>query len=82
VYATLTVRVELPPALIDVGVRVAATPDDDEDADRTIVPGPPITAVAIELVAPAPWTTLRALGLAAIEKSLGPAVTVTVTEVL
>jgi hypothetical protein len=82
VYATLTVSVELPPALIEAGVSVTATPGADEVADRTMVPGPPIMVVAIEVVAPEPWTTVTALGLAAIEKSLGPAVTVTVTEVL
>jgi hypothetical protein len=82
VYATLTVRVVLPPALIEAGVRVADTPGADEEADKAIVPGPPITLVLIELVAVEPWTMLRALGLAEIEKSLGPAVTVTVTDVL
>src|SRR6266851_4126044 len=81
VYAALTVRVELPPALIEVGVSPADRPAGDELVS-TIVPGPPITAVLIELAALEPWTMLSALGFAEIEKSRGPAVTVTVTEVL
>jgi hypothetical protein len=76
------VRVELPPELIEVGVSTADKPAGDEEADRAIVPGPPITAVLIELAALEPWTMLRELGLAEIEKSLGAAVTVTVTEAL
>jgi hypothetical protein len=76
------VRVELPPALIDAGASVADTPGADEEADNAIVPGPPITAVLIELVTLEPWTMLSVLGLAEIEKSLGPAVIVTVTEAL
>src|SRR6266851_7777267 len=81
VYAALTVRVELPPALIELGVSPADRPVGDELVS-TIVPGPPITAVLIELAALEPWTMLSALGFAEIEKSRGPAVTVTVTEVL
>jgi hypothetical protein len=38
--------------------------------------------VLIELVTLEPWTMLSVLGLAEIEKSLGPAVIVTVTEAL
>ena len=72
----------MPPALIEAGVITADTPGADEEADNAIVPGPPITAVLIELVALEPSTMLRALGAAEIEKSLGPAVTLMVTEVL
>src|SRR5258708_30947596 len=82
VYAAPIVRVELPPALIEVGVRPAERPPTGGELVSTIVPGPPITAVLIELVALAPWTTLSTLGLAEIVKSRGPAATVTVTDVL
>src|SRR5260370_17056193 len=76
------VRVELPPAVIEVGKSVADRPPAGAELDSTIVPGPPITAVLIELVVMEPWTMLSALGLAEIVKSRGPAATVTVTDVL
>src|SRR5258708_26903627 len=76
------VRVELPPALMEVGESVADRPPAGAELDSTIVPGPPITAVLIELVVMEPWTMLSALGLAEIVKSRGPAAPVTVTDVL
>src|SRR5258708_32130121 len=76
------VRVELPPALMEVGESVADRPPAGAELVSTIVPGPPITAVLIELVVMEPWTMLSALGLAEIGKPRGPAPTVTVTDVL
>jgi hypothetical protein len=82
VYAALTVRVELPPALIEVGLSVAVRPAGEEETDRATVPGAWIWVVLIALVALEPWAMLREVGLAAIEKSVGAAVTLTVTVVL
>ena len=73
------VRVELPPAVTDAGLRVAVVPAGATLALRLTVPAEPlVTAVLIVAVPLLPCWMLRVVGLALIEKSLGTgAVTVT-----
>jgi hypothetical protein len=80
VSAGETVRVDDPPAVTAVGLRVAAIPFGDEVTLRLIVPAVPVTSAVLTVLVPDwPCTTVRLLGLAAIEKSDGAAVTLTNT---
>jgi hypothetical protein len=75
-----TVRVELPPALTAAGLRVAVSPLGDEVTLRLITPAVPVTSAVLTVLVPElPCTTVRLLGLAAIEKSDGAALTLTNT---
>ena len=78
------VRVELPPAVTEDGLRVAVIPAGAPLALRLTVPAEPlVTAVLMVAVPLLPCWMLKALGEALIEKSLeAGAVTVTVTAVL
>src|SRR5882762_8397135 len=81
----LTVSVELPPAVTDVGLSEAVAPLGAPETERLTVSAlPEVTAVEIVLVPEAPRTRLKLVGLAAIEKSFGGGglVTVSVTEVV
>jgi len=83
VAPTLNVIVELPPAVTAPGLKDAVVPDGSPLAASVTVSGEPlVTAVDIVDVALPPWTADTLLGLAPIEKSLGAAVTVSVTLVL
>src|SRR5450759_5437861 len=65
---------ELPPAITDIGLRVAVAPVGAPLTTRPTVPAlPEVTAVLIVLLPDPPWTTLSVAGLAAIEKSLATA---------
>jgi hypothetical protein len=78
-----TVRVDAAPAVTAAGLRVAVSPLGEEVALRLIASAVPVTRmVVIELVPALPWTTVRLLGVAEIEKSDGAAVTFTVTDTL
>src|SRR5215471_2737115 len=67
----LTVSVELPPAVTDVGLREAVAPLGTPETARLTVPAlPEMTAVDMVLEPLVPCARLRLLGLAAIEKSL------------
>jgi lipoprotein-anchoring transpeptidase ErfK/SrfK len=74
------VRVEAPPAVTELGLRVAVRPA-GVVAERLTAPAVPVTsAVLIVLVPELPCTTVRLLGLAVIEKSFpGAALTLTNT---
>jgi hypothetical protein len=77
-----TESVELPPAVIDVGLSDAVAPVGVPDTLSVMDCALPlVTAVEIVLLPPAPWASVRLEGLAEIEKSLGGggAVTVRVT---
>ena len=64
--------VELPPAVIEVGLRVAVDPVGEPLAVRLTVPAEPLaTAVLIVEVPLLPCWMLRVVGLALIEKSGG-----------
>src|SRR5258708_339355 len=63
------VALELSPALIEDGLKVAVTPGSFVSADSTTVPAAPTSVVLTEIVMLAPWTMPRLLGLAEIEKS-------------
>jgi hypothetical protein len=79
----VTVRVEPPPAVTEFGLSVAVRPAGELADSETVSADPLVTAVVMALVAPAPCTTVRLVGLAAIEKSFGgTGATVTVTEAL
>ncbi len=68
---TLTVSVELPPAVTDAGLRLAVTPAGAPLTDRlTVSAEPEIKAVLIDEVPEPPWAKVRDVGLALIEKSL------------
>ena len=84
VEPTDTVRVEDPPAVTDVGLRLTVGPAGETLAVRLTVPAEPlVTAVLIVEEPLAPWTIERLVGLALIEKSfVCGAVTLTVTVVL
>jgi hypothetical protein len=78
----LTVSVELPPAVTDVGLSDADAPLGTPETVRlTVCALPEVTAVKMELEPELPCCTLTLAGLAAIEKSFGGWVTVSVTEV-
>jgi len=79
---TDTVSVEEPPAVTDAGLKLADAPNGRPLALRlTDCAAPLVIAVEIVEVPLEPWATLRAFGLALIEKSFTTAaVTVSVTE--
>src|SRR5438132_12533976 len=78
----LNVRVELPPAVTDPGLNDAVVPAGTPVALRvTLSAEPLVTAVEIVDVALPPCRAETLFGLAAIEKSLGAAVTVSATVV-
>ena len=80
---TLSVSVELPPAVIVDGLNDAVVPAGTPLAlSVTVCAAPLVTAVEIVDVALPPWTAGTLAGFALIEKSLGAAVTVSVTVVL
>jgi len=65
-----TESVELPPAVIDVGLSDAVAPAGVPDTERVIAWALPlVTAVEIVLLPPVPWARVRLEGLAEIEKS-------------
>jgi hypothetical protein len=73
-----TVRVELLPAVTDVGLSEALAPLGAPETVRATVPAlPEVTAVEIVLVPEVPCTILKLVGLAEMEKSFGGLVTVT-----
>src|SRR5580765_4664057 len=79
---TLTVIVEEPPAVTDVGLNDTVAPDGTPLAlNATDCAEPLVTAVEIADVPLAPWLTLTPAGDAEIEKSFGGG-TVTVSETL
>src|SRR5207253_1444138 len=81
--STVNVSVELPPAVIALGLKDAVAPDGTPLAENvTLSAEPLVRAVEIVDVVLPPWTAETLLGLALIEKSLGAAVTVSVTVVL
>src|SRR5205814_406913 len=66
------VRVELPPAVIVAGLKVAEAAAGSPEALRlTLCAAPLVTAVEMVLVPLAPWDSDRLAGLAEIEKSGG-----------
>ena len=78
-----SVSVELPPAVRAPGLKEAVVPEGRPLAESVTVSGDPLTtAVEIVDVALPPCTAETLPGLALIEKSLGAAVTVSVTVVL
>src|SRR5439155_369383 len=81
--STVNVSVELPPAVIALGLKDAVAPDGTPLAENvTLSAEPLVRAVEIVDVVLPPWTAETLLGLALIEKLLGAAVTVSVTVVL
>ena len=81
--ATPRVSVELPPALTESGLKEAVTPAGSPLAESVTVSADPLrTAVEMVDVALPLCTAETLLGFALIEKSLGAAVTVSVTAVL
>jgi|SRR5579859_97139 len=67
----VTVRVELPPAVTEVGLKLAVAPEGTPVTLKlTVCAEPLVTAVLIVEVPLLPWTMERLLGLALIEKSL------------
>jgi len=79
----LTVSVELPPALTDVGLKAAVAPLGTPEILKVTVCVPPeVTAVEIVLVPDACFPArVRLVGLAEIEKSFVTEVTVSITVV-
>src|SRR5580704_16989612 len=79
----VTVKVEPPPAVTELGLRVAVRPAGELADSETVSADPLVTTVLMALDAPAPCTTVRLVGLAEIEKSFGgTSATVTVTKAL
>lgn len=69
-----------PPAVTEVGLKVAASPVGDELTLRLIVLAMPVTSAVLTVLVPElPCTTVRLFGLAPIEKSDGAALTLTNT---
>ena len=80
---TLKVSVELPPAVMVGGLNEAVAPAGTPPAlSVTVSAEPLVTAVEMVDVPLPPWTADTLAGFAPIEKSLGAAVTVSVTVVL
>ena len=80
--STLNVSPELEPAVIGFRLKEAVVPDGTPVVlSVTLSAEPLVTMVEIVDEALAPWTAETLLGLALIEKSLGAAVTVSVTVV-
>ena len=80
---TEIVSVEVPPAVTTVGLSAVPSPLGDDVALRLIASAVPVTSVVlIVLMGLSPWTAVRLLGVAEIEKSDGAAVTFTVTGTL
>jgi hypothetical protein len=78
----VTVRVELPPAGTDVGLKLALAPDGRPETERlTLWALPDVTAVLTVVLAEPPWVVEMLLGLALSEKSF-TAITVRVTLVV
>ena len=66
-----SVRVELPPAVTEVGLNEAVAPEGRPLAESaTLCALPLVTAVEIVEVPEAPWLTVTVVGLALMEKSL------------
>jgi len=81
--STVNVSVELPPAVTTLGLKDAVVPEGSPPAESvTLSAEPLVRAVEIVDVALPPCTADTLLGFAPIEKSLGAAVTVSVTVVL
>jgi hypothetical protein len=69
----VTVRVELPPAVTDVGLKLALAPDGRPETERlTLWALPDVTAVLMVVLAEPPWVAEMLPGLAAMEKSFVP----------
>src|SRR5258708_8741581 len=79
-----TVRVDDPPAVTATGLRVGASPFEENVTLRLIVPAVPVTSAVLTVLVPDwPSTTVRVLGLAAIEKSdVSAALTLTNTSTM
>jgi hypothetical protein len=70
----LTVRVELPPEVMGLGLNDADAPLGTPLIERdTVWALPAVTAVLIALVPEVPWATVKLPGLAKMEKSLAAA---------
>jgi hypothetical protein len=84
VLLAVKVKVELPlpGAAIELGLKLAVTPDGSPDADNEIAElNPPLTVVEIVLLPDEPWTTDRLVG-EALKVKLGVAVAVIVSEIV
>lgn len=84
VLLAVKVRVELPlpGAAIELGLKLAVTPDGRPDADNEIAElNPPLIVVEIVLLPDEPWTTDRLVG-EALKVKLGVAVAVMVSEIV
>jgi len=69
VAPTLTVKVDEPPAVTDVGLREAVGPAGDTPALRLTVAAEPLVTVVLMVEVPLlPWATLTLVGFAAMEK--------------
>jgi hypothetical protein len=83
--ATLTVMVDDPPAVTELGLKLTPTPEGCPLALKAMLSADPLTTAVlmpVELLLE-PWGILRLVGLALIEKSsVAGAVTFTVTVVL
>ena len=84
VLLAVKVRVELPlpGAAIEVGLKLAVTPEGRPEADNEIAElKPPLTVVETVLLPDAPWTTDKLVG-EALRVKLGVAVAVIVREIV
>ncbi len=84
VLPAVKVKVELPlpGAAIELGLKLAVTPDGKPDADSEIAElNPPLTVVEIVLLPDEPWTTNRLAG-DALRLKLGVAVAVIVKAIV
>ncbi len=84
VLPAVKVKVELPlpGAAIELGLKLAVTPDGKPDADSEIAElNPPLTVVEIVLLPDEPWATDRLAG-DALRLKLGVAVAVIVREIV
>ncbi len=76
------VELPLPGAAIELGLKLAVTPDGKPDADSEIAElNPPLTVVEIVLLPDEPWTTDRLAG-DALRVKLGVAVAVIVKAIV
>src|SRR5206468_3655427 len=81
--STVNVSVELPPAVIALGLKDAVAPAGTPLAENVTLSAEPLVRADERVgVGLPPWTADALLGLALIEKLLGAAVTVSVTVVL
>jgi len=78
----VSVELPLPGAAMDVGLKLAVTPEGKAEVDSEIAAlKPPLTVVEIVLLPELPWVTDRLVGEALTVKS-GVAVAVTVSEIV